>query len=155
MIGHGPGQDHGQIGPAGDGAGDDRGQLFELPPFVGAGRIAGSDEEDVDVAVEQAVREVERVGAVEGRCERPPAGAPGRRHQRLPGPLRDRRHEDRPLRCAPGDQSRKLGGEPGRVDRSVVVGQADRGAQLRIGRGHAPDELDDQAVGAAGRGHGQ
>jgi len=53
VIGHGPGEDDRQVRSSGGDPGDDRGELVELAPLIGPGRIARADEQDVVGRVEK------------------------------------------------------------------------------------------------------
>jgi len=77
LLGHGSRQDHGGSPAASHCSRHDDGQLAELSPFIGAWRIARSDQQDVHRGIEQAARETQWIAALQRRLADAPAGRSG------------------------------------------------------------------------------
>ena len=151
LVRHRTGEDHRELRAPGDGPGDHGPELVELASFVGPRRIAGADEDHVDVPVEDRRRQLEGIAPVEGRAPRPPARLAGGGRQRLEGPVGHGHGQQRPRRSAARDETGEVRGELGDAGRRAGDRQAEAVGEVGIGCVDPPDELGSDRVDVARR----
>ena len=167
VLGHPAGQDHRELRTPSCGGGDERGQLRERPPLIGAGWVPRSDQDTRDAAFEEERRHRQWIHRLRAPRDRPPAAPRRRRDERGERPLGRRDDRETPRGVARDLEAGQVGGsamaevqdggEPGIGRDGTIAERRDDGVDIGAGRHRQrPDEppSTSDATDQGGRGRG-